>query len=164
MAKGPITDPEDIAALLASARELSREHWEVVLILVKTGIEVEALRKLTWRDMRGKNLVWRRPQRREEVIIDLEDSDLANAVSGFLRRPRRSSDQLDRLVIQSRKKAGRKGLSGVTAMSLRLTRCRSMLQEGASAEAVARTLNLKLASVRRVSEQLQSEESPRHVP
>lgn len=151
LSKRPIVDQADLDALVESARTLSREHWEVVTILYKTGIEVEALSRLTWRDLGDGILVWKRKRRREEVVFRLLDADLAAAVRGFVRRPRRSTDQLDRLVKQARKAAARPSLADVTALSLRLTRCLTMLEEGASEESVQRTLNLKGAVVRDVA-------------
>lgn len=149
--KRPIASQDDLDALVESARLLSREHWEVVTILYKTGIEVEALSRLTWRDLGDGIMVWKRKRRREEVVFRLLDADLAAAVRGFVKRPRRSTDQLDRLVKQARDASGRPSLAVVTPLSLRLTRCLTMLEEGMSEESVQRTLNLKPAVVREVA-------------
>lgn len=151
LTKRPITNPADLDALVESARLLSREHWEVVTILYKTGIEVEALSRLTWRDLGDGILVWRRRRRREEVVFRLLDADLAAAVRGFVRRPHRSTDQIDRLVKQARNASGLPSLAEVTPMSLRLTRALTMLEEGMSEESVQRTLNMKAAVVRDVA-------------
>ena len=149
--KRPIANQEDLDALVESAKGLSREHWEVVTILYKTGIEMEALSRMTWRDLGQGIMIWKRKRRREEVVFRLLDADLHAAVRGFVKRPRRSTDQLDRLVKQARDASGRPSLSAVTALSLRLTRALTMLEEGMSEETVQRTLNMKPAVVRDVA-------------
>jgi integrase len=140
-----------VDALLASAGRLSREHWEVVVILLKTGIEVEALSRITWRDLSEDKMSWRRPKRGDVVVFPLDDEDLRKAIWGFIRRPRRSPDQLDRLVRQARRASGMPELEGVTALSLRLTRCLVLMNEGMSAESVARLLAIKPAILEQVA-------------
>lgn len=149
--KRPITDPALVLALLDAARRVSEEHWEVVLILYRTGIEVQALRKITWREFVDGKLEWKRPKRRETLQIPVNDPELLRAVRGFIRRPRRSPDQLDRLVREARDAAGLPELAGLSPMTLRLTRCWLMLREGDSPASVARQLALAPALVREVA-------------
>lgn len=149
--KRPITDPAQVAALLDAARRVSEEHWEVVFILYRTGIEVQALRKITWREFVDGRLEWRRPKRRETLKIPVEDPELLQAVRGFIRRPRRSADRLDRLVKEARDAAGLPELEGLSPMTLRLTRAWLMLREGHAPETVARELALAPALVREVA-------------
>lgn len=149
--KGPITKKSHVEALLGAASSLSREHWEVVTILLKTGIELEALSRVTWRDLSKDQLSWPRSSSAGGVSFPLDDPDLRKAAWGFIRRPRRSADQLDRLVRQARKAARRPELEGVTALSLRLTRCLDLLKGGMSPQDVARLLAIKPAVVLQVA-------------
>ncbi len=152
--KRPITDGAQMAALLDAAKRLSLEHWEVVLILYRTGIEVKALSKVTWRDFVQGKLIWRRPKKREELHIPVDDDELLRAVRGFIARPKRSSDHLDRLVSQAVRETRLRELSGASPMTLRLTRCYLMLSEGRPAEGVARQLALAPALVRELEASL----------
>jgi integrase len=149
--KGPLTQAAHIEALLSAASGLSHEHWEVVTILLKTGIELEALSRVTWRDLSHDRLAWPGSPGAEAVTFPLDDPDLEKAVWSFIRRPRRSADQLDRLVRQARRAAGIPELAGVTALSLRLTRCLELLKGGRAAEDVSRLLAIKPAVVRQVA-------------
>jgi len=149
--KGPIKEKAHVEALLAAAAGLSREHWEVVTILLRTGIELEALSRVTWRDLSKDKLSWPRPDSGEKLSFPLDDPDLTKAVWGFIRRRRRSPDQLDRLVRQARKASGLPELEGVTSLSLRLTRCLELLEGGMSPAEAARVLAVKPAIVLRVA-------------
>lgn len=150
--KRPITDPEHVQALLSAARRLSNEHWEVVTILYRTGIEVHALSKITWRDYVQGWLVWKRPKRRETLRIPVDDDEMVRAVRGYIARPRKSADQIDRLVRDAKNATGLAELANVSPMTLRLTRCWLLIREGRSPESVARQLALAPAIVRGVAE------------
>lgn len=145
--KRPITNPKHVQALLAAAHRLSSEHWEVVMILYRTGIEVHALSKVTWRDFVQGWLIWKRPKRRETLRIPVDDDDLLRAVRGYIARPRKSADQIDRLVRDAKNATGLRELATVSPMTLRLTRCWLLIQEGRSPESVARQLALAPATV-----------------
>ncbi len=149
--KGPLTDAAHIEALVSAAAGLSREHWEVVTILLKTGIELEALSRVTWRDLSNERLAWPGLRANAAVSFPLDDPQLSKAIWGFIRRPRRSADQLDRLVRQARNAAGLPALAGVTALSLRLTRCLELLHRGMDPDEVSKLLAIKPAVVRQVA-------------
>jgi len=149
--KRPIVDSRQLEELLDAAMRLSPEHWEVVLILAKTGIELKALRSISWRDIGDAGLIWRRPKLRDEVTILLDEPDLVRAVDGFVRRPRRSSDRLERLVREAREETRNPELADVSPMRLRLTRCYALLMQGESEERAATLLNLKPAIVHEVA-------------
>ncbi len=147
----PITEPATMQLVLDAARRLSPEHWEVVMILYMTGIEVRALAKITWRDYMAGWLLWKRPNRNETLKIPLDDRDLERAVRGYTSRPRRTPDKIDRMVRDVRKEAGLDDFPDFSPMTLRVTRVWLMLQEGRTVEAVARYLSLSPAIVREVA-------------
>ena len=146
----PITEPALMQSVLDAARRLSPEHWEVVMILYMTGIEVRALSKVTWRDYMGGWLLWKRPKRNETLKIPLHDRELERAVRGYTSRPRKTPDKIDRMVREVRKEAGLDQIPDFSPMTLRVTRAWLMLQEGLTAEAVSRYLSLSPAVVREV--------------
>ena len=146
----PITEPATMQAVLDAARRISPEHWEVVMILYMTGIEVRALAKVTWRDYMPGWLLWKRPNRNETLKIPLDDRDLERAVRGYTSRTRKTPDKIDRMVRDVRREAGLDEFPDFSPMTLRVTRAWLMLQEGRSVEAVARYLSMSPALVREI--------------
>lgn len=144
----PITNPATIQAVLDAARRLSLEHWEIVLILYMTGIEVRALSKITWRDCLPGWLVWNRPKRNETLKIPLNDPDLERAVRGYTSRPRKTPDKIDRMVRDLRKDGALDEFPEFSPMTLRVTRAWLMVEEGQTLGAVARQLSMSPALVR----------------
>jgi len=149
--KLPITEPAHLRAVLRGARRLSPEHLEVVVILYRTGIEVKALSKVTWRDFVQGELIWKRRRRRDDVHIPIGDPDLAETLRAFISRRRRSSDQLDRLIAAAFRESRVPELARASPITLRLTRCWLELGSGRSPDEVARTLALPSAVVRELS-------------
>ena len=152
--KRPLAGPAEEAAVLGAARGLSREHYEVVLLLLHTGIELRSLSRLTWREVLPDALLWRRPRGRGDLRVPVADPELAAAAASFAGRPRRSSDQLDRLVRGAFRATHLPHLRGGSAMTLRLTRCAAALRAGERPARAAATLSLAPAIVRAVEADL----------
>lgn len=152
-AKRPLDTPRETGAVLAAARRLSAEHYEVVLLLLATGIELKALSRVTWREVLPKALVWRRRRGLGDLRVPFGDAAVAAAAASFASRPRRSTDQLDRLVRASFRATGQPALAGGSPMTLRLTRCAQALQQGLAPEEAAAALSLSPALVRRLAAQ-----------
>lgn len=153
--KRPLASPAEEAALLAAARELSREHYEVVLLLLSTGIELRSLSRLTWREILPDALLWRRTRGRGDLLVAVNDPAVAGAAASFAGRPHRSSDQLDRLVRAAFRATRLPQLNGGSAMTLRLTRCQAALRAGESPQRAAASLSLAPALVRALAADLE---------
>ena len=151
--KRPLTDPDDIRAVLEAARRLGPAHHEVVLLLLTTGIELRAIARVTWREVYPDALLWRRPRGRGDLRDPLEP-EAAAAAAALADRPRRSSDQLDRLVRAAFRATHKAHLAGGSAMTLRLTRLAALLRGGVSAEEAAAALCLAPALVRAVAKRV----------
>lgn len=152
--KRPLRDAHEAEAVLEAARGLSPAHHEVVLLLLATGIEVKALARVTWREVLPDALLWRRPRGRGDLHIPLSDPEVARAAASFADRPRRSSDQLDRLVRAAFRATHNPALAGGSPMTLRLTCCAAELRRGARVEEAARALSLPPALVRALAADL----------
>src|SRR5690349_10067296 len=145
--KGPVSDPSVIEAWLAAGKDLSPEHWAVVFILYRTGIEVQALARITWRDFVAGKLLWKRPKHGETIFVPVPDAELARAVQIYVAGARMSAEKIDRLVRAAARGTGLAELKGASPMTLRLTRGAALLREGSTAQAVAAQLALPPAVV-----------------
>jgi integrase len=143
---------------LASAKRISPEHWAVVLILYRTGMEVKALSRVTWRDFVGGELMWKRPKHGETIKVKLHDAELSRAVQIYVAGSRMSSDKIDRLVRSAARATGLAELKDASPMTLRLTRGWMMLQEGRPAQVVASELALPPAIVEELGRPFPGEE------
>jgi hypothetical protein len=153
--KRPLASPAEEAAVLAAAGRLSREHYEVVLLLLSTGIELRSLSRLTWREILPDALLWRRARGRGDLRVAVEDPAVAAAAASFAGRPHRSSDQLDRLVRSAFRATRLPQLKAGSAMTLRLTRCAAALRAGQTPERAAASLSLAPALVRALAADLE---------
>jgi len=152
----PLFNPSHLEALRDSARRLSPRHWALVVILTKTGMEIEALGKLTWRDVYPDKVYWKPSKSPQAVSIPLEDEELAHALRIFVTGQRKGSGMLDYWIQQVREGTGLPELGRVTGYTLRLTCCMSLLQAGKDPEAVARDLRLPWPAVHRVLEEMEA--------
>ena len=159
--KRPLAGPAEEEALLAAARRLSPECYEVVFLLLSTGIELRSLSRLTWREVLPDALLWRRPRGRGDLRVPVTDPAVAAAAASFASRPHRSSDQLDRLVRAAFRATRVPALRGGSAMTLRLTACAALLREGASPAEAARSLSLPPALALSLAHDLGAPASPR---
>ena len=149
----PIHERGEIEELLDAAKRLSPRHWALVVILYKTGMELEAVAKLTWRDVYPDKLVWKPSKSRDEREFSLDDPDLVHALNLFVTGQRKSADQMDYWIRQIREDTRNPELRRVTAITLRLTRALHLLERGLSPATVSEELRLPLSAVLRVSTQ-----------
>ncbi len=138
----PIFDPAHIEALRNAGRRLSPRHWALVVILTKTGMELEAVGRLTWRDVYPDKVYWKPSKSQQPVAFSVEDEELAYALQIFVTGQRKSSDMLDYWIKQIREGTRNHELHRVTGITLRLTYAAALLRAGKTAEAVAKDLRL----------------------
>jgi len=143
----PMVNPADVELFLNAAKALSNEHWEIVEILYETGISVQGLSSVTWRDYIQGNLLWKRRGQKRPTVFRVETDDLDRAIRGYIARPRHKRFYLDRLFREVRAAVLRDDLAFVTPMTLRLTRCWLMLRAGTNPLMVEEQLGMDAALV-----------------
>jgi len=143
----PVFDPAHVEALRNSARRLSPRHWALVVILTKTGMELEAVGRLTWRDVYPDKVFWKPSKSPEPNSFPLDDGELAYALQVFVTGQRKSSDMLDYWIKQIREGTRIAELRRVTGITLRLTYAMALLKSGQSADSVSKELRLPLPAL-----------------
>ncbi len=156
----PIFDPAHVEALRESGRRLSPRHWALVVILTRTGMELEAVARLTWRDVYPDKVFWKPSRSQQSTFFPLEDEELAHAMQVFVTGHRKSSDMLDHWIKQIREEAKIPELLRVTGITLRLTHCLDRLQAGEHSKAVAKEVRLPVPTVLAVVTEMRARGMP----
>jgi hypothetical protein len=118
-----------------------------VVILTRTGIEIEGVCKLTWRDVYPDRFYWKPSKSPQAVAVRVDDEELSYALRIFVTGQRKASGMLDYWIKQIREGTGIEELMAVTGYSLRLTHCMALLQRGTDPEEIARELRLPRPAV-----------------
>jgi hypothetical protein len=117
------------------------------VILTKTGMELEAVGRLTWRDVYPDKVFWKPSKSQQAVAFPYDDEELAYALQVFVTGQRKSSDMLDYWIKQIREGTKDPTLRRVTGITMRLTYALALLREGHAAEAVAHDLRLPAPAI-----------------
>ena len=149
--RSPFYDPVQLQQFKDAAKRVGSEHWSLVVILSKTGIEMRALSKLTVRDYHNGRLRWFASRQKAPAEMAVDDPELNDALKIFTARPQRTADRLDYMIRQVRELSGIAELRAVTGTTLRLTHCLHLLESGAEPKQVAESLRLPLSTVMRVA-------------
>ena len=149
--RSPFYDPMQLQQFKDAAKRVGSEHWALVVILYKTGIEMRALSKLSPRDFHNGRLRWFASRQKAPAEMAVDDAELSDALKIFTARPQRTADRLDYMLRQVRELSGVPELRAVTGTTLRLTRCLHLLESGTEPKQVAESLRLPLSTVMRVA-------------
>jgi integrase len=146
----PIFDESLAQAMLEAGRRLSPRHWALVKILLRTGMELTALGRITWRDVYPDKVFWKPSRTKQVAVIPIEDEDLALAFRIFVTGQRKESGMLDYWIEQTAKETREPAALNITALSLRLTYCYRRLLEGDDPDDVARRTRMARPLIHRV--------------
>jgi integrase len=152
--KYAISSDAALERLLQAARDQRPEAWEVVTILVRTGMHISILTKLSEANISGDVLWWERTKKEHQASnvgkickVRIRDPDLKAALPPFLGRRRKTVDWYDELIKAAAKDAG---MPEVSALSLRKTRVVHLRRAGLTPEMVARAIGATIDLVMEV--------------
>lgn len=113
-------------------------------------MELEAVGRLTWRDVYPDKVFWKPSKSHQAVSVPIDDEELAYALQVFVTGQRKSSDMLDYWIKQIREGTKDQELGRVTGITLRLTCAYEHLSKGRGPQEVAKDLHLPLPAVNSV--------------